>query len=111
MFGLTFLKYLLEMKGIFSLPELVDNENLETRSSYKAQLDPRVTPLFKQLCEKLVLFERNKYRKHQCKRVYLHGLLYASIAANPKLPQLLSVFFFESELNVQIILGKLSLLS
>jgi len=36
----------------------MDNENLKTISSYKAQLGPRVTPLFKQFCEKLVLFER-----------------------------------------------------
>jgi len=41
------------------LPVLLDNENLKTASFYKAQLGPtRVTPLLKQLCEKLVLLER-----------------------------------------------------
>ena len=32
-------------------------KNLKTISSYKAQLDPRVSQLFKQLREKLVLLE------------------------------------------------------
>jgi len=61
-------------------------------SSYKAQLGLRVTPLFKKLCEKLVLLER-LYCKHQCICVHLNGLLYALIAVNAMLPQLLSVSF------------------
>ena len=36
----------------------LDNEILKTITFYKGQLVPRVSPFFKQLCEKLVLFER-----------------------------------------------------
>ena len=90
-----------------------DNENLKTINSYKLNLAlgrgylelpragiprssrypcRRVTPLFKQLCEKLFCL-RKLHCKHQCTGAYLHGLLYASIAANALLHQLLSVSF------------------
>jgi len=43
------------------LPVHLVNENLKTTSCCKAQRGPWVTPLFKQLCEKLVLLERINY--------------------------------------------------
>jgi len=53
----------------------------------------RITPLFKQLCEKLVLLERIILwtPMYMC---VLHDLLYASIPANAMLHQLLSVSFW-----------------
>jgi len=72
----------------------LDNENLKTVTSYKGQLVPKVTPLFKQLCEKLVLLEIIILQTPMyCLCVYLRVRLYASIAADAMSPQLLSVSF------------------
>jgi len=51
--------------------------------------------------EKLVLLE-GKHCKQLCACVYLHGLLYTSVAGNAMLHQ----SFCESELNVQMLMGK-----
>jgi len=51
-----FSKYLLEMKGIFTCT--FGQLKFKNNQFLQGSIGPRLTPLFKQLCEKLILLER-----------------------------------------------------